>query len=85
MLTSKESLLITSSLSCVAEEGDEEAGSRGGDWAEEMEAEVLKALPAEAQEQRLTNLLQSLLVAACLGTLLFPSSTICNCCMQDMG
>ena len=32
-----------------------------------IEAKVVPRLPMEAQEQRVTNLIQSLLVAACLG------------------
>ena len=41
------------------------SASAGG--AAMIEAKVVPRLPMEAQEQRVTNLIQSLLVAACLG------------------
>jgi len=39
---------------------------------EEIEKELMSSLPQEAHESRISNLIQSLLIAACLGKLSGP-------------
>ena len=50
-----------------------------------IEAKVVSRLPMEAQEQRVTSLIQSLLVAACLGghPALFIKCVVCPACLSQ--